>query len=134
MQTLSQTPQRAESASVAQIGASGQPDNAQPRIWFRFMPEDGWLTVLLVIAVIYLTISSIQIVTPPWTPVGLYILTPIMAVGIVLGYLATQQRVLPDALTHLIVTALGLLFAFYETVNVVAGGNWQVLFQHTLTW
>src|SRR5579875_447252 len=114
--------------------SSADSKHAQPRIWFRFVPEDGWLTVLLVIIVIYLTISSIQIVTPPWTPVGLYILTPIMFFGIVLGYIATQQRAIPDALTHLIVTVVGLLFALYETANAVDGGNMALLLQHTNIW
>ncbi len=118
---------------------AGQTPPAAPRAgasrapYFRLIPTDGWLTVLLTFIVIYLTIASIQAVTPAWAP-GLEILTPVMALGILLGYLATQQRVLPDVLVHAIVTVIGVGFAFYQTAGEVEGGNKLSLLHHTLTW
>jgi len=97
------------------------------------IPSDGWLTVLLSVIVIYLTIASIQAVTPAWAP-GLEILTPVMALGIFLGYLATQQRVLPDALVHAIVTVVGVGFAFFQTADAVENGDRLALLNHTVTW
>ncbi|HUY79022.1 MAG TPA: transglutaminase domain-containing protein [Ktedonobacterales bacterium] len=125
-----QTPGQAD---VSFLAAPPQRTGSSHAPYFRLIPSDGWLTVLLTVIVIYLTIASIQAVTPAWAP-GLEILTPVMALGILLGYVATQQRLLPDVLVHALVTVIGVAFAFYQTAGTVEGGNKLSLLNHTVTW
>ena len=63
--------------------------------WLRFTPEDGWLTLVLLMAMVFTTISSIQNVVPAWAD-GLDILTTTAAMGLLLGYLSVQQGRLPS--------------------------------------
>ncbi|MGO8946297.1 MAG: DUF3488 and DUF4129 domain-containing transglutaminase family protein [Ktedonobacterales bacterium] len=101
--------------------------------WLRLLPEDGWLTLALLVVVIYTTIASIQAVTPPWAP-GLGILTLTTGLGLVLGYIAVQQGRLPGTLVHGIALILGIVFAFQETADVTVNGNRAILLQHTRIW
>jgi hypothetical protein len=48
-------------------------------------PDDGWLTIVLLAAVVYTTILSIQSANPPWAPGKMAILTNLA--GMLLGYL-----------------------------------------------
>jgi hypothetical protein len=101
--------------------------------WFRLLPEDGILTMLLLVIVVYTTISSIQSVTPPWAP-GLEVLTWTTGAGLLLGYLSVQQRLVPNLLTQLIAMAAGCYFAFWQTANTVTGGDRGALWHHTTVW
>jgi transglutaminase-like putative cysteine protease len=103
------------------------------RPWLRLLPEDGWLTLVLLIVVVYTTTASIQAVTPPWAP-GLTILTATTGVGLLLGYLAVQQGRLPGTPVHIVALALGIAFAFQATANATLGGKRGLLLQHTNTW
>ncbi len=120
-------------AGQTPLAAPPQAEDAPRRVYFRLIPTDGWLTVGLTVIVIYLTIASIQAVTPAWAP-GLDILTPVMAMGILLGYLASQQRLLPDVVVHILVTITGIAFAVYQTADAVVGGDWRALLTHTGAW
>src|SRR5258708_33637295 len=82
--------------------------------WLRFTPEDGWLTLVLLMAMVFTTISSIQNVTPAWAD-GLEILTTTAAMGLLLGYLSVQQGRLPSWLVQIVATAAGILFALQQT-------------------
>jgi transglutaminase-like putative cysteine protease len=101
--------------------------------WLRLLPEDGWLTLVLLIVVVYTTTASIQAVTPPWAP-GLGILTTTTGMGLLLGYLAVQQGRLPGTLVHIVALVLGIAFAFQQTANVTLGGSRGLLLQHTNKW
>jgi transglutaminase-like putative cysteine protease len=110
----------------------GLPDNlAQP--WFRLMPEDGILTLVLLVIVVYTTVASIQSVTPPWAP-GLDVLTSTTGLGLLLGYLTVQQGRLPNWLTQLVAMALGAFFAFRQTATIVVGGDDGALWSRTVDW
>lgn len=99
--------------------------------WLRVVPEDGWLTLLLLATVVYTTIASIQ--GAGWAP-GTDILTPMTFAGLVLGYLAVQQGRLPRSLIHILAIALGIAFAFKETADATLGGDWRSLLDHTRIW
>src|SRR5258708_13350276 len=79
--------------------------------WLRVTPEDGWLTLVLLMAMVFTTISSIQNVTPAWAD-GLDILTTTAAMGLLLGYLSVQQGRLPSWLVHIVPPPPGTLFPF----------------------
>ncbi len=119
--------------TVSTVGTrEAGPRPTQPP-WLRLLPEDGWLTVLLLVAIVYTTIGSIQGVTPAWAP-GLEILTATTGCGLLLGYLAVQQGRLPSTLVHLVGVVLGVTFAFQQTANAVLGGNRLALWEHTRAW
>jgi hypothetical protein len=115
-----------------QVDTSGAPQPA-PAPWLRLTPEDGWLTVVLLAALVYFTVSSIQAVTPPWAP-GLQILTTTTGVGLILGYLVTQQGRLPSALAHSAAIVLGVVFAFKQTADIDLDGDWRLLLTRLATW
>src|SRR5689334_15696514 len=54
-----------EPLSLRVLRASGQ----------ALAPEDGWLTIVLLTAVVYITVLSIQSANPPWVPGKMSILT-----------------------------------------------------------
>lgn len=101
--------------------------------WLRFTPEDGWLTLVLLMAMVFTTISSIQNVIPAWAD-GLDILTTTAAMGLLLGYLSVQQGRLPSWLVQIVATAAGILFAFQQTTDRVSGGSRLDLWRRTQTW
>src|SRR5258706_564607 len=101
--------------------------------WLRFTPEDGWLTLVLLMAMVFTTISSIQNVVPAWAD-GLDILTTTAAMGLLLGYLSVQQGRLPSWLVQIVATAAGILFAFQQTTDRVADGIRLDLWRRTGTW
>src|SRR5690348_9551313 len=70
-------------------------------------PEDGWLTVALLAAVVYITIASIQSATPQWVPGKMHILSYFAIAGMALGYLVVQLRRIPESITHPMAIALG---------------------------
>lgn len=78
-------------------------------------PEDGWLTIALLAAVVYITVLSIQSANPPWVPGKMAILTPLAFAGMLLGYLVVQLRRLPESITHPLAIALGIAFAYQQT-------------------
>lgn len=104
---------------------------AQP--WFRVLPEDGVLTFLLLVVMVFTTVASIQSVTPPWAP-GLDVLTGTTGIGLLLGYLTVQQGRLPSSLTQLAAMALGILFAFHQTAVAVVGDDSGALWSRTVDW
>ncbi|MGH2514561.1 MAG: hypothetical protein ACRDHP_02810, partial [Ktedonobacterales bacterium] len=105
--------------------------SAEP--WFRLLPEDGILTIALLVVVVYTTVASIQSVTPPWAP-GLDVLTGTTGIGLLLGYLTVQQGRLPSSLVQLIAMVLGVLFAFHQTAAAVVGGDNGALWSRTVDW
>ena len=105
----------------------------QRPLWFSLLPEDGILTIFLLVILVYITISSIQSVDPPWTD-GLGVLTPTTGMGLLLGYLSVQQRRLMSSVVQFIAIALGVLFAFQQTANQVLGGSRSALWHQTRTW
>lgn len=100
---------------------------------FYLLPRDGWLTLLLTVLIIYITVVSIQSVQPVWAS-GLETLTTGMALGIVLGYIATQQNLIPNGWMHFIATVLGVAGSFQLTANEALGGARLDLFRNTAVW
>ena len=101
--------------------------------WLRVLPEDGWLTIALLVVMVYTTVASIQSVTPPWAP-GLQILTATTGLGMLLGYLCVQQGRLPSGLVQLVAMAVGVWFAFVQTADAVVGGDRGGLLARTGDW
>ena len=102
--------------------------------WFQLWPVDGWLTLLLTVIIIVVTVFSIEAVTPTWTPQGIQILNLTMLLGIVLGYVAVQQRLLPSVVVHTVATLLGVALAFTQTANAVLLGDERELARRTWIW
>ena len=110
------------------------PNAAAPtQPWIRWRPEDGYLTLILLALVTYLTVFSIQNVSPPWAP-GLRILTWTTTAGLLFGYVAVQQQRLPDLLVHALAVALGMFFAFTQTADAVLSGDRAALWHRTVSW
>ena len=117
---------------VAQRSASvGESSRTTPR--FYLAPRDGWLTLALTVLIIYITVVSVQSVQPVWAS-GLDTLTGAMAVGILLGYIATQQNLISNGLMHTIATIVGVAGAFQITANTALGGARLQLLRNTVVW
>jgi transglutaminase-like putative cysteine protease len=101
--------------------------------WLRLWPEDGWFTLILLALSVYITVFSIESVTPPWAP-GMSILTATTSLGLLLGYLSVQQGRLPGALVHAVAVILGIVFAFLQTSDAVLNGDRLLLLRHTGNW
>lgn len=114
-------------------GPRGSAALAAKQPWLRLLPEDGWLTIGLLVVMVYTTIASIQSVTPPWAP-GLHILTVTTGAGLLLGYLCVQQGRLPSSLVQLAAMAIGVWFSFMQTADAVVGGDRGALLARTGTW
>ena len=124
MTTATQTTQR--DAKTAQARK-----NSGPR--FYLLPRDGWLTLLLTALIIYITVVSVQSVQPAWAS-GLETLTGAMALGILLGYIATQQNTIPNWLMHTLATLVGMLASIQLTANIALGSDRLRLLRNTLIW
>jgi transglutaminase-like putative cysteine protease len=94
-------------------------------------PEDGMVTLLLVAAVVFTT--SLCIESPQWAP-GLNILTPLTLLGLLYGYLAVQQRVVPPVVTHALAVVLAVALALWFSARAVLGGDVRLLLTHTRVW
>ncbi len=104
-----------------------------PAPWFGLVPEDGWLMLLLTAMLVYVTVWSIQSVTPPWAP-GLGILSTVTTAGLLLAYLSIQQGRLPGSLVHTVALAVGVVFAFEQTAEASLGGDRGALLSHLGVW
>ena len=113
-------------------GSSDAPSVARAPL-LRLLPEDGILTVLLLVIMVYTTTGSIQSVTPAWAP-GLSILTATTGMGLLAGYLCVQQGLLPEMIVQVAFVAFGCFFSFVKTADEVLNGNRAVLFTHLQTW
>ncbi|MDE3230732.1 MAG: hypothetical protein KGO05_12710, partial [Chloroflexota bacterium] len=124
MSTATETARREASESPARTSGA-------PR--FYLLPRDGWLTLLLTALIIYITVVSVQSVQPAWAS-GLQTLTGAMALGIVLGYIATQQNAIPNWLMHTLATSIGILGSIQFTASVALEGDRLRLLGNALVW
>src|SRR5579863_10099402 len=115
------------------VPPSGTEPSRTRRALFALWPEDGIITVLLLCLAVYITIASIQAVNPPWAP-GMGILTPLTLVGLLVGLLAVQQRLLPPLAVHLLAVVIGCALAFWQTAVAVLDGDKGVLWAHLGSW
>ncbi len=116
-------------AGLTRLRHALNPPGSPP--WLRLVPVDGWLTFILLSAVVFTTISSIESVK--WAP-GLDALTGATAAGLILSYLAVQQGRLPAAFVHTVAVALGVLIAFKLTADAVLRGDRGALWRNTTVW
>jgi transglutaminase-like putative cysteine protease len=100
---------------------------------FLFWPEDGWLAVFLLSFCVYITILSIQSVTPAWAP-GMGILTATTVLGLFLGLVAALQRLIPQYYVHSAFALLGGYVAFAETASVATHGDRLALLNRLGLW
>jgi transglutaminase-like putative cysteine protease len=133
MSTVSAPPPPDVSALVASPHRepAGQAMLARVNRYFVLNPEDGVATLLLVAAVVFITSLCIQ--APQWAP-GLYILTPITLLGLLYGYLAVQQRLVPPVIAHLLAVVLATVLAFWLSARAVLGGDVPLLITHARVW
>jgi len=70
METTTQTtsPQNAENTPSVQNTPNVRRPLASRAPWLRLLPEDGWFTLILLALSVYITVFSIESVTPPWAP------------------------------------------------------------------
>ncbi len=113
------------------IAQPTRPPRTTPR--FYLLPRDGWLTLLLTVLIIYVTVVSVQSVQPVWAS-GLEALTGAMALGILLGYIATQQNAIDNGWMHTLATILGVLGSFQLTANIALDGDRLQLLHNTAIW
>lgn len=123
MQTITSTEERSSTPARA--------PRTTPR--FYLLPRDGWLTLLLTVLIIYVTIVSVQSVQPVWAS-GLEALTGAMALGVLLGYIATQQNTIANGWAHLFATIIGVLGSFQLTANIALDGDRAQLLRNTVVW
>jgi hypothetical protein len=97
------------------------------------LPRDGVLTFLLTLAIIYITVVSIQAVKPVWAD-GLGILTPAMLCGVGVGYIALKQHLIRGNLMHLLALIAGSLISFFLTANALLNGDRGQLFENLSIW
>src|SRR5690349_25124026 len=83
METTTQTasPQNAENMPSVQNTPNVRRPLASRAPWLRLLPEDGWFTLILLALSVYITVFSIESVTPPWAP-GMQILTATTSLGL----------------------------------------------------
>ncbi len=102
---------------------SGRGDNNQPRrpsFQIHLHLEEGWFSLILVAAVVYSTIWSIQ--TAGWVA-HLGTLTWTTLLGLICGVLAAKQRRLPGLLLHVSVVIFALLLAYWQTAGAYYNGS-----------
>lgn len=97
------------------------------------LPTDGLFTFLLTVAIVYVTVVSIQSVRPVWAD-GLQILTPSMFFGVAAGYAAIKQDVIRGNLMHLLALIVGCVAAFWLTASAVLGGDRLQLLNNISVW
>lgn len=121
------------SSSTATATSPGDTSTVARAPWLRLLPEDGIFAVLLLVIMVYTTVSSIQSVSPAWAP-GLSILTATTGIGLLAGYLCVQQGLLPEILVQAVLVAFGCFFSFMQTADAVLNGNRTALLHHIRTW
>lgn len=125
--------QTSRSMAPATATGSGDTSTVARAPWLRLLPEDGIFAVLLLVIMVYTTVSSIQSVSPAWAP-GLSILTATTGIGLLAGYICVQQGLLPEMLVQAVLVAFGCYFSFMQTADAVLNGNRAALLQHIRTW
>jgi hypothetical protein len=126
---------------MAQMRDSTEIDGSNARARIQLLPErlaallpaDGVLTFLLTLAIIYITVVSIQAVRPVWAD-GLQILTPAMLFGVAAGYIAIKQEYVRGNWMHLLTLIAGCVVAFYLTANAVLAGDRLQLWTNLTVW
>lgn len=92
---------------------------------------EGWFSFFLLALVVYSTIWCVQAVG--WVDhIGL--LTPITALGLVVGIIAAKQQRIPRVLTHILAVVLSLLFAFWQTSGADWAGQAGAFLNSMRTW
>jgi hypothetical protein len=97
----------------------------------HFQLAEGWFSFFLLAIVVYSTVWSVQAVG--WVD-HLDILTPITALGLLLGIAFSKQQRLTRVLAHALAFLLSLLLAFWFTVGADYAGNADAFLHHIRTW
>lgn len=120
-----------QATSIRRAESRGQRRPGETR--FYLLPRDGWLSLLLTALLLYITVVSVQSVQPVWTS-GLQSLSFAMAFGVLAGYVATQQYLIPNGLMHLAATVFGILTSLIITAKAALGGSVVMLARNTVIW
>ncbi len=97
----------------------------------RFQLAEGWFTFFLLALVVYSSIWCVQVVG--WAD-HLSLLTPITALGLIFGVIASKQRRLPRLLIHTVAFIVGVLLTFWQTSSVDYAGNFLTFFGNLRLW
>jgi len=98
----------------------GEKESRRPLFEIHFGLAEGWFSLILLAAVVYSTIWCVQAVA--WVD-HLGLLTPITALGLLIGVAVAKQKRFPSLSVHLSVITFGLLFAFWQTAGAFYQGN-----------
>src|SRR5438552_18773574 len=80
----------------------------------RFAIREGWTTIVLVAAVVYISVWSI--LRANWAD-GLGILNPIAFAGLACGCAVSKWRQAPRLVAHLAALLVGIIVVTYEMTN-----------------
>jgi len=92
---------------------------------------EGWFSFFLLALVVYSTIWCVQAVN--WVD-HLSLLTPLTALGLVLGVIAAKQRRIPRLVVHSGAVVLSVLFAFWQTSIADYSNHSVALLNSMHTW
>ncbi|MEO7020318.1 MAG: transglutaminaseTgpA domain-containing protein [Ktedonobacteraceae bacterium] len=125
---------------LAKIISENRPDGGSGKgrhlpeastIFARLRLAEGWFSFFLLALVVYSGIWSVQVVQ--WVD-HLNLLTPLTALGLLVGMIAAKQPRVPRLLSHLLAVVLGLLLAFWQTSSADYAGHARVLLANMHTW
>ncbi|MBV9690044.1 MAG: transglutaminase domain-containing protein [Ktedonobacteraceae bacterium] len=111
--------------------AGGGKEPRRPLFEVHLGLAEGWFSLILLAAVVYSTVWCVQAVT---LVDHLGLLTPITALGLLIGVAAAKQKRFPSLAVHLCVIAFGVLFAFWQTAGAFYQGNMIELINSMQRW
>src|SRR3954471_10369961 len=80
----------------------------------RFAIREGWTTILLVAAVVYVSVWSI--LQADWAD-GMGILNLITFAGLAAAFIVSKWRQVPRIVTHLVAILIGVVVVIYQMTN-----------------
>ena len=116
---ISDTDARKSSGGTGQTGKGKNAGSRKP-IHLHIGLEEGWLSLILLTAVVYSTIWCVQ--AADWVD-NLGILSLTTALGLLVGVIGAKQRRFPRLYIHIAAAIFGILLAFWQTAGAFYDGN-----------
>jgi transglutaminase-like putative cysteine protease len=127
---------------LSRLLSDAEPDTSARKSWRRSPPAtgkllrqwslaEGWFSFFLLALVVYSTIWCVQAVG--WVN-NLGMLTPVTALGLLLGVIAAKQKRVLSVLMHALAVVLALGLAFWLTCASDYAGNASALLSNIQVW